>query len=268
MKDGFDRSIAERMPKTQKRRPIRPWNVDPVLIRTDDDTSPVQHPSVEETAAHAEAVPVGVQAASSPASTEGTDTVVRETAARAVETIEDIHTDFSQLIFERQDIQRRLQEHDRIIGEYDRENRALRESLARLERTAQERSLLEREITFLNEQIDDADHYIRHVLSLLDSTSAGYDSEITKSRALEERLERVNSELREKAKLDVKVSILEKDLSFSTARIRDLERQLEEEALKRKPLEEEISELKSALDRVYASLAHIRLKAKREVYGS
>ena len=67
---------------------------------------------------------------------------------------------------------------------------------------------------------------------------------------------------------DAKVSILEKDLNFSTARIHELEEQLEEESRKRKPLEDEIAELKVALDRVYSSLSHIRLKAKREVYGS
>ena len=73
---------------------------------------------------------------------------------------------------------------------------------------------------------------------------------------------------RTRPRLDVKVSILERDLGISTARIQELESKLEEEYQKRKPLEEEIVELKIALDRVYSSLSHIRLKAKREVYGS
>ncbi|MDX9763183.1 MAG: hypothetical protein RBT82_14130, partial [Desulfomonilia bacterium] len=38
MKDGFDKSVAEKMPKIQKKRPNRPWNVDPVLIRAQEES--------------------------------------------------------------------------------------------------------------------------------------------------------------------------------------------------------------------------------------
>jgi len=47
MKDGFDRSVAERMPKMQKRRPNRPWNVDPVLIRTQEEMQEQAVPAAE-----------------------------------------------------------------------------------------------------------------------------------------------------------------------------------------------------------------------------
>lgn len=256
MKDGFDRSVAERMPKMQKRRPNRPWNVDPVLIRPQEDVK-------EQSAPVAEVAPKPT--ASNPDVSKDTS---HAAIAKAVETIEDLHTEFSQIIFEKKDIQRKLMEHDRVIEEYGRENTTLKENLAELEKTTQEHTLIEREITFLNEQIEDADHYIRHVVGMLEHKNADYDSEVMKNRALEDRLERFTSEIQDKAKLDVKVSILEKDLNFSTSRIHELENQLEEEWRKRKPLEDEIAELKTALDRVYSSLSHIRLKAKREVYGS
>lgn len=256
MKDGFDRSVAERMPKMQKRRPNRPWNVDPVLIRPQEEVKEQAAPAVEGTPEPAAPTPS--------ASPDTTNAAI----AKAVETIEDLHSEFSHIIFEKKDIQRKLMEHDRIIEEYGRENTSLKENIAEFERVAQERGLLVREISFLNEQLEDADHYIKHVVGMLESTNAGYDSELTKNKALEERLARFSRDIQEKAKLDVKVSILEKDLNFSTARIHDLEEQLQEESRKRKPLEDEIAELKTALDRVYSSLSHIRLKAKREVYGS
>lgn len=256
MKDGFDRSVAERMPKMQKRRPNRPWNVDPVLIRSQEEVK-------EQTPPVAEAM--HEQKTSAPST--ATD-VTHSAIAKAVETIEDLHTEFSQIIFEKKDIQRKLMEHDRVIEEYGRENIHLKKNLAEFEKTAQEHGLLDREISFLNEQLEDADHYIKHVVGMLENKSAGFDSEMMKNRALEERLARFTRDIQDKAKLDVKVSILEKDLNFSTARIHELENQLEEEVRKRKPLEDEITELKAALDRVYSSLSHIRLKAKREVYGS
>jgi chromosome segregation ATPase len=260
MKDGFDRSIAERMPKMQKRRPSRPWNVDPVLMREQtEEGEALQGPAAAE--APVARQPEGPQ--SPPPARTAVDAV-----ARTVETIEDIHSEFTQILFEKKDIQRRLQEHDRIIEQYERDNLSLRENLAAMERTAGEYQHLKREISFLNEQIEDADHYIRQVMAMLGSTSAGYDSEVAKNRALEERIERMSRDIRERAGLDVKVSILEKDLNFSTARIHELESRLEEETQKRRPLEEEIAELKCALDKVHSSLSHIRLKAKREVYGS
>lgn len=256
MKDGFDRSVAERMPKMQKRRPNRPWNVDPVLIKTQDELKEKAAPVAETTTKPVVSAPSVSQ-----------DTT-HEAIAKAVETIEDLHTEFSHIIFEKKDIQRKLMEHDRVIEEYGRENTNLKENIAEFERATEEHGLLVREISFLNEQLDDADHYIKHVVGMLENKNAGYDSEVMKNRALEERLTRFGKDIQEKAKLDVKVSILEKDLNFSTARIHELEEQLEEESKKRKPLELEISELKTALDRVYSSLSHIRLKAKREVYGS
>jgi len=256
MKDGFDRSVAERMPKMQKRRPNRPWNVDPVLIRTQEEMQEQAVPAAEAKPEPAAPAPSGAPDTTSSA------------IAKAVETIEDLHSEFSHIIFEKKDIQRRLMEHDRVMEEFGRENTTLKENIAEFEKAAQENGLLVREISFLNEQLEDADHYIKRVVGMLETANAGYDSEVTKTMALEERLRSFSRDIQEKAKLDVKVSILEKDLNFSTARIHELEEQLEEESRKRKPLEDEIAELKVALDRVYSSLSHIRLKAKREVYGS
>jgi chromosome segregation ATPase len=257
MKDGFDKSVAERMPKMQKRRPNRPWNVDPVLIKPQEETS-------EQPAPVPEALNPNPQASSPMMPGDG----ARSAVSKAVETIEVLNTEFSQIIFEKKDISRRLKEHDRVIEEIGRENSSLRVNLAELEKAAQEHRLLDREILFLNEQLEDADHYIQHVVGMLDQKTAWFDAEVTKGKTLEERLVRFSKDIQDKAKLDVKVSILEKDLGISTARIHELETRLEEEYQKRRPLEDEIAELKTALDRVYSSLSHIRLKAKREVYGS
>jgi predicted nucleic acid-binding Zn-ribbon protein len=251
MKDGFDTSVAERMPKMQKRRPNRPWNVDPVLIKPQEE--------IKEQAATAPA------AAREPVISKN---IAHAAIAKAVETIEDLNTEFSQILFEKKDVARKLKDHDRVIEEIGRENSSLKVNLAELEMAAQEHKLLDREILFLNEQLEDADHYIQHVVGMLDERTIGFDAEVTKSKVFEDRLVRFSKDIQDKAKLDVKVSILEKDLGISTARIQELETKLEEEYHKRKPLEDEIDELKIALDRVYSSLAHIRLKAKREVYGS
>ena len=255
MKDGFDTSVAERMPKMQKRRPNRPWNVDPVLIKPQEE--------IKEQAAPAPAAlrePV-----ISPIKSKD---IAHAAIAKAVETIEDLNTEFSQILFEKKDVTRKLKDHDRVIEEIGRENSSLKVNLAELEVAAKEHKMLDREILFLNEQLEDADHYIQHVVGMLEERTIGFDAEVTKNKAFEDRLVRFSKDIQDKAKHDVKVSILEKDLGISTARIQELETKIEEEYHKRKPLEDEIAELKIALDRVYSSLSHIRLKAKREVYGS
>jgi predicted nucleic acid-binding Zn-ribbon protein len=251
MKDGFDKSVAERMPRMQKRRPNRPWNVDPVLLKSQEDLSEQLSPAAKK-------VP------DAPLSKVAAQT----TLAKAVETIEDLNTEFTQIIFEKKDIQRKLKEHNKVLEEIEKENTSLKGNLAQLERAAQENKSIEREITFLNEQLEDADYYIQNVVGMLEEKTAGLEAEAAKRKSLEERMDRFSKDIKDKAKLDVKVSILERDFTVSTTRIQELESRLEEEYRKRKPLEEEIVELKIALDRVYSSLSHIRLKAKREVYGS
>ena len=344
MKDGFDKSVAEKMPKIQRKRPNRPWNVDPVLIKAQEEgraraaetkqaRREVKEPEaarvrqtrkeerepqasrasrIREEAKEPEAVqtsPVlgeveepGMAVQEEVAETGGIEESVAQGAsapevdpakravsldkeldvlslndtpgggngdlAKAVETIKDLNSDFTQIIFERKAIQQKLDRTARTIEEVERENAQLREKISSFERDAVDGTLIEREIDFLNEQLEDADLYIQNMVGLLDEKAQTVEQESSLRKDLESRLEKISREIHEKAKLDVKVSILERDLSISHTRLKDLESRLDEEYQKREPLEQEIFELKNALDRVYSSLAHIRLKAKREVYGS
>jgi hypothetical protein len=325
MKDGFDKSVAQKMPKIQKKRPNRPWNVDPVLIKAQEEerarssetrqdldqqtpevkeaplapvmdavagavesAPPVQDPIQPEPAMQAptpQDAPAAVEIGEVPTSGEASARIhVAEVdealsikglvsseagnLARAVETIKDLSSDFTQIVFERKAIQQKLDQSARIVEETARENALLKARLQEYEREATDNTLIEREIDFLNEQLEDADLYIKNMMNLLEEKEQAIETESSRRREIEGRFEKISGEIRDKAKLDVKVSILERDLGISHARLRELESRLEEEYRKREPLEQEIMELKNALDRVYSSLAQIRLKAKREVYGS
>ncbi len=273
MKDGFDRSVAEKMPKIQKKRPNRPWNVDPVLMRGHEEESaqaretkpvpeerPISQPKVEDK------LELAVSAEASPAP----QRFVPENGdiAKAVETIKDLSSDFTQMIFDRKAIQQELDKTTSAVEHMERENIRLKQTIAELEKSTLDNSMLEKEISFLNEQLEDADLYIQNMVNMLEEKAGSFEQEALRRRELEGRLESISREIHEKAKMDVKISILERDLSISNTRVLELESKLEEEYQKREPLEQEIVELKNALDRVYSSLAQIRLKAKREVYGS
>ncbi len=100
--------------------------------------------------------------------------------------------------------------------------------------------MIEREIDFLNEQLEDADLYIQNMVGLLEEKTITIEQETARRTDVECRFSKLNKEIHEKAKMDVKVSILERDLSISNSRVFELESKLDEEYQKREPLEQEI----------------------------
>ena len=299
MRDGFDSNVAKRMPTKNGGRPNRPWNVDPVQLKTQDDepiasaaaAEVIAEPTIEapQASAAVETVAVVEEAATAQLAPEAeieepavaqlqiapevavasvAQAPVIDGAADALSTLEEINSEFSNLLFERKDIQAKLRLQQQTIDSLTQENAKLQASLTEMQDKAIDGRRVNQEISFLNEQLQDAEAYIQNLAAELDERNQTLASEAQQRAELQDRLGRITAEVQSKAKLDVKVMILERDLKAATGRVAQLEGELEEEYRKRAPLEAEIGELKSALDRVHSSLAQIRLKAKREVYGS
>lgn len=303
MRDGFDSNVAKRMPTKNGGRPNRPWNVDPVQLKPQDEEpvasaaeviaepvveAPQASVAIETTVAtvesaagqlapEASAAPVVASAEPVIAPLQITPEVavasvepasVIDGAADALSTLEEINSEFSNLLFERKDIQAKLRQQQQTIDALLQENAKLQASLTEMQDKAIDGRRVNQEIAFLNEQLQDAEAYIQNLAAELDDRNQTLASEAQQRADLQDRLGRITAEVQSKAKLDVKVMILERDLKAATGRVAQLEGELDEEYRKRAPLEAEIGELKSALDRVHSSLAQIRLKAKREVYGS
>jgi len=253
MKDGFDKSVAEKMPKSQKQRGNRPWNVDPVLIKKQD----------EEATDTTNAKPLEVRPIPQIIAKDNF-----ENANQAVQNIEDLNSELTNMIFEKKNIARQLNENNNTLDTLIKENTFLKQNIVEIEKRKSNEKVLHNEIMFLNEQLQDADCHIKNLFISLDDKTKSLNFEADQKRGLEKKYLRIAEEVHDKAKLDVKVSILRRDLEAANARVRDLEILLDDEQNKRKPLEEEIVDLKTALDKVYSSLNQIRLKAKREAYGS
>ncbi len=250
MKDGFDKNVAEKMPKIQRSRPNRPWNVDPVLLKSDP--------------AEPKAKPASPEAETQPALTLAK---LPTDLRRAENAIEEIDTQFTHMIMEKKDVQRLLDQKQQEIEVVVRQNSALKETLTALQSQVDASTPANREMTFLHEQLQDADFFIQNLSCQLDEKLKVLEEQQSLRLALEEKCHRMSRDLRGKAMLDVRASLLERDLTAAQMRIQELEGLLEEESRKREPLEEEIAELKTTLDRVHSSLSQIRLKAKREAYG-
>ncbi len=255
MKDGFDKSVAEKMPRIQKSKPNRPWNVDPVQLRREQEMTSAPAEQIQpETPAPVVLEPQLLN----------TDSGV----AQAVLTIEELNQDFATLICEKKDIHLELRRNQQLLEETRRDKVLLQQDLSELKRQAGYDQGFANEISFLNEQLQDSEYYIHTITLMLDDKTRELEGENRQRRELENKLLRMNASVQDKAKLDVKVSLLQRDLKIAHSRLTDLEEQLECEYQKREPLEKQIVELKKALDSVYASLSHVRLKAKREAYGS
>jgi len=250
MKDGFDKNVAEKMPRIQKPRPNRPWNVDPVLLKSE----PVE----------SKAKPAAVESEAKPPLTLAK---LPTDLKRAESAIEEINTQFTHMIMEKKDVQRLLDQKQQEIEVVVRQNSTLKETLTALQTQVEASAPANREMTFLHEQLQDADFYIQNLSCQLDEKLKVLEEQQSLRLALEEKCHRMSHDLRGKAMLDVRASLLERDLTAAQMRIQELEGLLEEEHRKRVPLEEEIAELKTTLDRVHSSLSQIRLKAKREAYG-
>ena len=127
-----------------------------------------------------------------------------------METIKDLSSDFTQMIFDRKAIQQGLDKTMSVAEHMERENIRLKEAISELEKSTLDNSVLEREITFLNEQLEDADLYIQNMVNMLEEKAGSFEQEARRRKELEGRLENISKEIHEKAKMDVKISILER----------------------------------------------------------
>lgn len=270
MKDGFDKNVAEKMPKIQKVRPNRPWNINPVQLptRTEElETAILETPlfgQPETDIPVADKEPMELKAETQlqhPAQ------VISAEIKHTEKTLKEIDSQFTSMIIEKKEAKRLLGLKDNALEDALKANLELKQQVSALQSTAASAGHLNREADFLNEQIQDSNFYIQGLLSIISDKDKALTEQISLKQNLEERFAKIGNEVKDKALLDVKAAILERDLHAAHKRIKDLESILEVEDKKRKPLEDEIAELKSTLEQVHASLAQIRLKAKREAYG-
>jgi hypothetical protein len=249
MQDGFDKSVAGKMPKSLKDKPNRPWNVDPVLIHkppVDQETMPLPKEKADK------------------------DTSVQEGHLKvhgALDTIEDLSVEFTDALFQKKDAQRHLRETQAVLEGTINENSSLKNTLVELKTRITNEENLRQEISFLNEQAEDANLYMENISRMLTEKTKDTDNLSVEKKRVETRLYRLNEDIHNKATLEVKVSILEKELGLAHNRVKELETLLHTQQEQAASLGKETKELKGALDKVYASLAHIHLKAKKEAYG-
>jgi hypothetical protein len=270
MKDGFDKNVAEKMPKIQKVRPNRPWNINPVQLpaRTEEiQTAIVETPVFEQNETDIpgpELEPLKINAETK---SQHPAQIIPSEIKHTEKTLKEIDSQFTSMIIEKKEAKRLLGLKEHALEDALKANLELKQQVATLQSTAASTDHLNREVDFLNEQILDANLYIKGLLSNISEKDKALNEQISLKQNLQERFAKIGNEVKDKALLDVKAAILEKDLDAAHQRIKDLEFLLEEEDKKHKPLEDEIVELKSTLEQVHASLAQIRLKAKREAYG-
>jgi len=271
MKDGFDKNVAEKMPRLQKVRPNRPWNISPVQMPSKDDETEESSVLKEILTDTTESLfePAPEMEISPPRNIDAhilkKDIIVEPALTET--TLKEIDSQFTDMLIQSRETRRTLELKDNDLNQALMRNKELELKISLLQENSDKSDTLLHEVGFLNEQIQDANLYIQGLLSVISEKDNALNEQMALKDESLNRLTKISSEVKERAALDVKASMLERELLSAHQRIKELEGQLEIEAASRKPLEDEITELKSTLEKVHSSLAQIRLKAKREAYG-
>ena len=249
MQDGFDKNVAEKMPKKLRSAPSRPWNVDPVLIRKSSDEEEFSVPPKKEP----EKV---ISFAESPYKPEV-----------AIDVIENLNLEVTEALFRTKDLERQARDGKKVLGKALNENTLLKKTISDLEKRIADEEVFKKEIVFLNEQAEDSSIHIENVSKMLFEKTQELESLLKEKETLEGKFHKLNDEIHQKAKFEVKSSILEKELGLNRGRVKELESLIDTQQEENESLTREIKELREALDKVYTSLSSIRVKAKKEAYG-
>ncbi len=250
MQDGFDKNVAEKMPKKLRSAHSRPWNIDPVRI---------QESSVEEEAPSLAFKKEPEKEIALPESPRKPDVTISA--------IEDLNIEVTEALFRNKDLMRQVREEKKSLEKALSENAILKITISDLKKNIIDQDAFKKELAFLNEQVEDSSVYIENISRKLTEKTQEIEKAIKEKNAFEAKYNRLSDELQHRAKFEVKSSILEQELGLNRSRVKELEAIIDLQQEKNDSLSQEIKELKETLEKVYTSLSTIRVKAKKEAYG-
>jgi chromosome segregation ATPase len=250
--DGFDKNVAEKMPKVKKQEEfsppevkIQPLKEDPQEIRSEVRS---QEPEVEK-----EALLPRPQSREKPLDVSGL--------------IEDLHMQLLTLGKTRRALEMDLASDRKTIFQLAQDNKALRSQLEDLNKELQglrefqtETLYLREENTDALERIRDLQQQSRNLRESLESTTQERDETLGRIRALESQIE-------EKELLWIKGKLKEREASYFAEENRELRARLEEMVAQNIDLERKYEEIKRSFNEIRESLTHLRDSCKTNLYN-
>ena len=88
-----------------------------------------------------------------------------------------------------------MKESSKTLEAVERENALLKDSITEIGNSTIDNKMFEREIDFLNEQLDDADYYIQNMVGLLEERSQNLEKESSRRGDLEEKFAKISKEI-------------------------------------------------------------------------
>jgi cell division septum initiation protein DivIVA len=252
--DGFDKNVAEKMPKVKKQEEfsppevkIQPLKEDPQEIRSEVRS---QEPEVEKEVL----LPP-------PQSRE------REKPLDVSALIEDLHMQLLTLGKTRRALEMDLASDRKTIFQLAQDNKELRSQLEDLNKEIQGLREFQTETLYLREEnadalerIRDLQQQSRSLRESLESTTRERDETLGRIRALESQIE-------EKELLWIKGKLKEREASYFAEENRELRARMEEMVAQNVDLERKYEEIKRSFNEIRESLTLLRDSCKTNLYN-
>ncbi len=252
--DGFDKNVAEKMPKVKKEEEFSPPEVEIQPLKEDHQEIRPEVKSQERKVEKEVILPP-------PQSRE------REKHLDVSGLIEDLHTQLLTLGKTRRALEMDLASDRKTIFQLAQDNKELRSQLEDLNKEIQGLRGFQTETLYLREENADALERIRDLQQRskslresLESTTRERDETLGRMRALESQIE-------EKELLWIKGKLKEREASYFAEENRELRARLEEMLAQNIDLERKYEEIKRSFNEIKESLTLLRDSCKTNLYN-
>jgi chromosome segregation ATPase len=250
--DGFDKTVAEKMPKVKKEEESSPVDqaIEPRPTEEDRQERDFSEPET------------GQEAIPQPPRQEPEE----EQNPDVLKLVEDLH---SQLLFEgraRRALEIDLVSHQKSVRQLTQDNRELRRQIEVLEKEVQRLKALQSESAYLKEENADALERIQELQQELTAVNEAFDKTLRERDEALNQVSQLQEHIEQSDIFRIKGKLKEREASQLSEENRDLRHRLEEFQTQNMELERKYEEIRRSFNEVKESLTLLRDSCKSSFY--
>ncbi|MGQ9647932.1 MAG: hypothetical protein ACUVWO_15515 [Thermodesulfobacteriota bacterium] len=252
--DGFDRNVAEKMPKVkgqEEESPPLEVAIQPLREGLEEEPSEARSPEAER---EREVIPPPPESR------------VRDKPSDVSGLIEDLHAQLLALGRAKRALEMDRASDRKTIFQLAQDNKTLRSQLEDLNKEIQRLREVQAEADYLRDENADALEKIRDLQQQLRSLKEAHDSAARERDEALARMDALESQIQEKEVLWIKGKLKEREVSHFIEENRELRARLEEMLGENVDLEKKYHEIKRSFNEIRESLALLRDSCKANLY--
>ena len=255
--DGFDKNVAEKMPKVKKEEEFPPLNLEAELHPLEDD-QPEMIQEVRSLEKEVEKEVVLPPPKSSPETDKSLD---------VSQLIEDLHTQLLALGRTKRALETDLASNQKTIHQLAQDNRELRDRLENLSKEIQKLKEVQAESIYLKEENADALERIQEFQQELRTIKETLELTARERDEAQSRVHDLESQVEQNEILRVKGRLKEREASLFAEENRELRARLEEVLTQNMDLERKYGDMKKSFNEIRESLTLLRDSCKTNYYN-